>query len=200
MTADTIARLKITLDDVVPEVRRRIEVPISLRLDRLHLAIQAAMGWTNTHLFEIRARDVGWGVPDPDWRDGPLDARKARLIDVLEDSGTKTLHYIYDYGDNWQHTIKIERIVDPIPGDTYPRLIEAVGRCPPEDVGGWPGYEEFLAAINDPKHERHTEMVQWTGLDRFDPTIIHPEIIANELTTLAKRWARKPRSKPSRPA
>jgi hypothetical protein len=56
MSADTIARLKITLDDVRPAVLRRIEVPFDIRLDRLHLAIQAAMGWTNTHLYEIRAR------------------------------------------------------------------------------------------------------------------------------------------------
>ena len=59
MSADTIARLKITLDDVRPAVLRRIEVPFDIRLDRLHLAIQAAMGWTNTHLYGIRARDVG---------------------------------------------------------------------------------------------------------------------------------------------
>ena len=57
MTADTVARLKITLDDVKPAVLRRIEVPFAIRLDQLHLAIQAAMSWTNTHLYEIRARD-----------------------------------------------------------------------------------------------------------------------------------------------
>ena len=58
MSAATIARLKITLDHVKPVVLRRIEVPLTLRLDRLHLTIQAAMGWTNSHLYEIRARDV----------------------------------------------------------------------------------------------------------------------------------------------
>ena len=47
-TTTTIAHLKITLDDVKPEVLRRIEVPFNIRLDRLHLAVQAAMGWTNT--------------------------------------------------------------------------------------------------------------------------------------------------------
>ena len=91
MSPETIARIKVTLNDVEPEILRRIEVPFDIRLDRLHLTIQAAMGWTNTHLYEIRGRDVGWGIPDPDWGDGPLDARKARLDDVLEDLGTKTL-------------------------------------------------------------------------------------------------------------
>src|SRR6201996_7697681 len=78
MTAVSIAHLRIKLDDVEPAVVRRVEVPLTIRLDRLHLVLQAAMGWTDSHLYEIRARDIGWGVPDPDFGDGPLDARKAR--------------------------------------------------------------------------------------------------------------------------
>jgi hypothetical protein len=54
--------------------------------------------------------------------------------------GTKTLKYLYDFGDGWEHTIKIERLTDPEPGTFYPRLIEAKGRCPPEDIGGPWGY------------------------------------------------------------
>jgi Plasmid pRiA4b ORF-3-like protein len=120
MIADTIARIEITLDNVKPVVLRRIEVPLDIRLDRLHLAIQAAMGWTNTHLYELRADGVGWSTPDPDadWTDF-LDARKARLGDILEDIGTKTLAYLYDFGDGWEHTIKIERLADPEPGELY---------------------------------------------------------------------------------
>ena len=149
MSADTIARLKITLDDVKPAVLRRVEVPFDIRLDRLHLTIQAAMGWTNSHLYEIRAGDVGWSTPDPDadWAGDFLDARKARLGDVLEDIGTKTLRYLYDFGDGWEHTIKVERLIDPEPGALYPRLIEVSGRCPPEDCGGPWGYAELLEAI-----------------------------------------------------
>jgi hypothetical protein len=62
----------------------------------LHLAIQAAMGWTNSHLYEIRARDVGWSTPDPgiDWSRDFLGARKARLDEVLEDVRTKKLRYV----------------------------------------------------------------------------------------------------------
>jgi hypothetical protein len=66
MSAHTIARLKITLDDVKPTVVRRIELPFDIRLDRLHLTIQAAMGWTNSHLYEIRAADVRWSTPYPE--------------------------------------------------------------------------------------------------------------------------------------
>jgi Plasmid pRiA4b ORF-3-like protein len=196
MNTAAIARLKITLDDVKPVVMRRLEVPLSIRLDRLHLAIQAAMGWTNSHLYEIRAKDVGWGIPDPDWGDGPLDARKARLVDVLEDVGTKTLKYLYDFGDGWEHTIKIERLIDPVPGIIYPRLIEAAGRCPPEDVGGPSGYAEFLEAIRDPDHDRHVEFKEWIAED-FDPNIIDPGCLGEQVATLAKRWSRK--ATPKRP-
>src|SRR3954471_11077541 len=136
MSLDTIARLKIKLDEVKPTVLRRIEVPFDIRLDRLHLVIQAAMGWTNSHLYELLAGGVGWGVPDPGWSDGPRDARKARLDAVLEDVGTRTLRYVYDFGDGWEHTIKVEQLADPVPGIAYPRLLDAAGCCPPEDSGG----------------------------------------------------------------
>jgi hypothetical protein len=199
MSADTIARLKITLDDVKPAVLRRIEVPLNIRLDRLHLAIQAAMGWSNSHLYEIRARDVGWGDPDPDGGDGPLDARKARLVDVLEDVGTKMLRYLYDFGDGWEHTIKIERIADAVPGVAYPRLVEAAGRCPPEDVGGPWGYADLLQAIDNPKHERHAELTNWIG-DDFDPKTVDTDRLAEELAALAKQWSRKPATRRPRPA
>ena len=151
MSAATIARLKITLDDVKPVVLRRVEVPFDIRLDRLHLTLQAAMGWTNSHLYEIRAGGVGWSTPypDADWEGDFMDARKGRLDDILQDIGTKTLKYLYDFGDGWEHTIKIERLVDPKPGMLYPSLIEAKGNCPPEDVGGPWGYGELLEAIAD---------------------------------------------------
>jgi Plasmid pRiA4b ORF-3-like protein len=196
MSADTIARLKITLDDVKPAVLRRIEVPLAIRLDRLHLAIQAAMGWTDSHLYELRAGDVGWGIPDPGWGDGPLDARQACLGDVLEDVGTKTLRYIYDFGDGWDHTIKIERLIDPVPDVAYPRLIEAVGRCPPEDIGGPWGYAELLEALGDPKHQRHAEFKEWIE-DDFDPNVVDAKRLAEQVAALANRWTRKPVGKPT---
>ena len=188
----------VTLNDVKPPVRRRVEVPLAIRLDRLHLTLQAAMGWTNSHLYEIRARDVGWGLPDPDFGDGPLDARKARLVDVLEDVGTKTLKYLYDFGDGWEHTVKVERIADAVPGLAYPVLIDAVGRCPPEDVGGSWGYAEFLDAIADPAHENHAEMKEWAG-GSLDPKTIDVEALADNVAALAKAWTRKPPAKRKQP-
>ncbi len=198
MTA-AIARLKVTLDDVEPKVLRRIEVPADIKLDRLHLTLQAALGWTNSHLYEIRAKDVGFGFLDPDGSDGLLDARKARLIDVLEDAGIKTLRYLYDFGDGWEHTIKIERLTDPEPNVAYPRLIEAAGRCPPEDVGGPWGYGDLIEALQDPGHERHAEMREWVG-EEFDPQQFDAEALKADVAALAKRWSKKPASKKARPA
>ncbi|WP_243405091.1 plasmid pRiA4b ORF-3 family protein [Pelagivirga sediminicola] len=157
-----VARIKVTLSDVEPQVLRRFDVPLKIKLNRLHDVIQAAMGWTDSHLYEFRAGGSGWGVPDPDgFYDGPMPASKTSLLDVIEDVGTKTIHYIYDFGDNWHHVIKIEKIDGSIAGATYPRLVRAIGACPPEDVGGFPGYADFLDAIADPKHEEHGQMLEW---------------------------------------
>jgi hypothetical protein len=133
-------------------------------------------------------------VPNPDWAEGPLDARKVRLLNVLEDTGTKTLKYLYDFGDGWEHTVKVERITVSVPGLVYPFLIDATGRCPPEDVGGPWGYAEFLVAIGDPKHESHAEMVQWVGAP-FDPNIADFDGHAKAVEALAKAWSRKPATK-----
>lgn len=195
IAASEIARLKVTLDDVEPHVLRRIEVPLAIRLDRLHAVLQVALGWTSSHLWEFRARDVGWGIPDPGWDDGPHDAGKATLRGVLEDTGVKKLTYLYDFGDGWEHTIKIEHIGTAAPGEIYPRLLEAAGCCPPEDIGGPPGYAEFLEAIADPDHERHGELTEWYDAG-FDPNAVNVPAIQRQLATLAKRWSRKAPSKP----
>ena len=102
-------------------------------------------------------------------------------------------------GTGWEHTVKVERIADAIPGLAYPCLIDATGRCPPEDVGGPWGYAEFLEAIGDPKHERHAEMAQWAG-EPFDPAVINFEEHEKAVDALARAWSRKPatRRKPAR--
>jgi len=120
-------------------------------------------------------------------RSDQLSARKAAPIGRLH------------FGDGWEHTIKIERLGDPEPGVVYPRLIEARGRCSPEDVGGPWGYGELLEAIADPKHERHAEFKEWIA-DDFNPLVVDTEGLANNVAALAKKWSRKPASKrPRRP-
>jgi len=194
MTDSIVARLNVTLDDVEPPVTRRLEVPFGLRLDRLHLTLQAAFGWTDSHLWEFRARKVTWGIPDPGWADGPLSARKATLGDVIEDTGARTLHYLYDFGDGWEHTIKVVAIGDGEADIVYPRLLDAKGRCPPEDIGGPWGYADFLDAIADPNHERHAEFAEWYPAE-FDPNDTPRKELTAAVAALAKRWNRKPRNR-----
>ena len=106
-----IARLRIILNDVDPQPMRHIEVPLKIRLDRLHEVVQAAMGWTDTHLYELRVGTAGWGVPDPDgFYDGPMDAKKMTLEKLIDQTGTRTIQYVYDFGDDWDHSIRIERV------------------------------------------------------------------------------------------
>ena len=192
-----IARLRIILNDVDPQAMRHIEAPLKVRLDRLHDIIQAAMGWTDTHLYEFRVGDAGWGVPDPDgFYDGPMDAKKMTLEKLIDLTGTRTIQYIYDFGDDWDHSIRIERVNEAAPGMTYPRLLKATGACPPEDVGGAWGYEEFLEALADPDHEQHEDMVRWSGGD-FDAEDAGIDSIIERFDRLARKWA--PRARKPKP-
>jgi len=203
MTNDTIARLKITLADVSPRVLRLIEVPFGIRLDRLHETLQATFGWTNSHLWGFEAGGANFGPRSPvdfAFGDPVLDARKVTLAELIEDTGAKDFFYIYDYGDYWEHVIQIERLLDVDPAAHYPRLLKAESARPPEDIGGPPGYEEFLAAINDPEHERYAEFAEWFGENRFDASTVEAEMINAELARLSKRWNRKPAKRKAMPA
>ena len=188
----TIARLKITLEGIEPVVSRTLEVPVDIRLERLHLVIQAAMGWENYHLYEFMVGDTRWGLPDPDFGTDALPVAKSRLADVASNAGTAPIRYIYDFGDNWVHRIDAQTIGDPAPGNLYPRLTDIIGRCPPEDVGGLPGYEDFLDAVSDPNHPEHENMIRWAG-GPFDPHVPDADELRLEVLKLAKKW--KPRKK-----
>lgn len=122
MSKAFVVRMTITLDDVTPAVSRVIEVPLTIRLDRLHTVLQAALGWTDSHLWELTFGRTGFGIPDPSYGfDSPLDARKATLAEALEEMRGKTFRYLYDFGDGWEHSARIEGIVPAAP---TPRAME----------------------------------------------------------------------------
>lgn len=172
--ATEVVRLKISLDHVRPTVMRRIEVPIGMKLDTLHELIQAIMPWDSTHPYEFRIRDRHWRIPYPEIDDyyeiDVRDSRTTTLDRVLGEPDFKTLRYTYDFGDDWQHTIKVERRFSAELWEVFPRLIDAKGRCPPEDIGGPWGYGEYLQAMSDPLHRRHAELIERLG--RRDPNEI----------------------------
>lgn len=187
-----IARVTITLLDVEPPVRRIVEAPLAMTLADLHLTIQAAMGWENSHLYEFHDGRTIYGTPSPGWGDpdhGAKPAAKAVLADVLT-AAKKRIGYVYDMGDDWQHRLDLARLGPAEDGAAYPRLIEAQGRCPPEDVGGWPGFDNFLAAMADPGHPEHAELREWYG-GTFDPNDADEPAIRRRLGKIATRLGRK---------
>ncbi|WP_199775071.1 plasmid pRiA4b ORF-3 family protein [Sphingopyxis sp. MG] len=92
------------------------------------------------------------------------------------------------FGDNWRHRIEIEEISSTIPGTNYPRFVDGERRAPPEDVGGTPGFEEFLEAMSKPRHPERKSMIEWYGRP-FDPADISPDEISACMAKLAKRRA-----------
>ena len=158
--------LKITLKYVKPPVWRRVEVPVDIKLGKLHDVIQTAMGWTNSHMHAFVAGGTVYGTPDPEFGGGTKSERSVRLDGVVDEGGK--LRYEYDFGDGWEHEIKVEKAFDADPATHYPRCTAGKRACPPDDCGGPFGYEELLRAIQDPSHPEHEEMLDWIG-GEFDP-------------------------------
>lgn len=183
----SILCLTVALEGVEPRVTRTLMVPSDLRLDRLHLTLQAAMGWENRHLYAFAAGSLRWSLPEPDLGLDALSATKASLQDALDAAGATPLRYTYDFGDDWRHRITAAPSDGPLPGQLYPRLVDAQGRCPPEDVGGLPGYEHFLDALSDPSHPDHEDLLEWHG-GPFDPAVVPTDELQLDVLRLAKRW------------
>jgi hypothetical protein len=184
-----IALIRIQIDDVTPAVIRRVEVPVTIRLDDFHFVLQIAIGWQNCHPFEFRVGETAWGLPDRDDPEAsPRAAETATLADVL--ALAKTFRYDYVYGEDWGHTVELEAIEAAAPGVDYPRLVSAQGRCPPADIGGPMGYETFLQAIADPQHLHHEGMIEWDDPD-FDPNRVDEAAIRANLANLGRYLGRR---------
>jgi hypothetical protein len=192
----SIIELKVTLEDIEPAVTRTIQVPANIRLDRLHLTIRAAMGWQNAHLYQFCiGAPYQWGAERwvaPNFVDSPEDlpADKTTLDQAITKAGGTGLTYLYDFGDDWMHRIEVGEILDAKPGQIYPRLTELAGSCPPEDIGGPPGFEMFKQAVADPKHPEHADLKEWYG-GTFDPNTPDSDELHLEVLRLAKRWKPK---------
>lgn len=165
-----IYQLHVALDEVQPTVWRRLWVADTLTLAKLDRIIQTAMGWTNSHLHEFVIAGRRYGMPDDEWpEDDPiLDDRRHRVGAVIKD-GLNEFAYTYDFGDNWRHTVTIEKVMAPSEINTWPVCLAGQNACPPEDVGGVGGYMEFLESIRNPVHEEHIAMWCWCG-GPFDPS------------------------------
>ncbi len=178
-----IFQLKIQLRGVRPPVWRRVLVPGEMGLAELHEVVQVAMGWSNSHLHEFEVGGARYGVPDPDWGLGEVaDESRVKLFRVAQEGSR--LRYAYDFGDGWEHEVTVEKVAGRQPGTRYPRCIAGRRACPPEDVGGPWGYQDFLAAVGDPGHGEHEQWVEWVG-GGFDPAEFDVAAVDKALDALA---------------
>ena len=135
-----IFQLKIILNDSIPKVWRRILVPADYTFFALHCAVQDAMGWADGHLHgfyigEQKGRNrVIIESPHPEkddfYRGQTRDERTERVADYLGKS-VKQCVYCYDFGDDWNHTILLERQLPQDPKASYPRCVAGENACPP---------------------------------------------------------------------
>ncbi|KAJ3018776.1 hypothetical protein HKX48_002643 [Thoreauomyces humboldtii] len=158
---EDIARVRIVLNDTQPAIWRTVDFPVTCNLKMLHDVIQFAMGWNNCHLWEFRAGDRRYGLPDPDYDDDTLAWAKNVKLAVILNRGVQEMGYKYDMGDGWEHTITVEFIRPAEVAVKYPRFVAGQGRCPPEDCGGPYGFRTFLEALADPAHEEHETYKDW---------------------------------------
>ncbi len=159
--------LEVKLQFVRPTVSRTLEFASSMTFLELHQTLQLAMGWEDTHLFEFTHRKITVVSPDDDV--------PASTTTWIADQHTvaewdlqpgDTFVYRYDFGDDWVHEIRIVRATsEPL---SRPHVLSGEGACPPDDVGGPPGYEAFLEIMADPKHPEHHDYKAWSR-GRFVP-------------------------------
>ncbi len=166
MSQPMIYRIKVTLTGSAPPIWRRIEVEANTTLEELHVILQIAMGWTDSHLHAFRVGGVVYSGRDSEYFDGLRDEAGVRLNGVAAEG--ETVYYEYDFGDGWDHELKIEKVRPLDPGDRYPRCLAGERACPPEDCGGIPSYERLLRILADLDDEEHEETRDWLGND-FDP-------------------------------
>jgi len=188
---EKVYQFKITLQESSPPIWRRIQVPETYTFWDLHVAIQDAFGWTDYHLHEfeiqqpISKEKIRIGIPDEDFGREILPDWKQKISDYFTLDNKKS-KYTYDFGDDWLHRLLLEKILPRKVNTNYPKCIEGKRACPPEDCGGICGYEEFLYAIKNPKHEQHREMKEWIGRD-FNPEYFNPsEIVFDNPKTRLK--------------
>lgn len=184
--------LKIRLLEIEPEIWRRFVVPSDITLDRLHDVIQIVMGWADSHLHEFTIGKKRY-TENPESKEDGLECGRYHLGDLIKQNG-RTFGYLYDFGDSWEHEVVLEdsRYLNPELRSPI-ECLDGARACPPEDVGGVPGYDEFCKAIKDPHHTEHHSYLEWCG-GEYDSEKFNTDEVNLELMKYL-RWSRE-RSRP----
>ncbi|MFH2122897.1 MAG: plasmid pRiA4b ORF-3 family protein [Pseudomonadota bacterium] len=180
--------LEIHLIDIEPVIWRRFVVPADISLDRLHDVIQIVMGWTDSHLHEFTIGKKRY-TEYPESKDDGLECGRYRLGDLVKQKG-RTFRYLYDFGDGWEHELVLvdnRHVINPAQ-EMYLDCLEGERACPPEDVGGVPGYYRFCKALKEPNHEEHELYMAWSG-GAYDSEEFDVEAVNWELMKYL-RWSR----------
>jgi Plasmid pRiA4b ORF-3-like protein len=163
--AERSIELTITLRDTHPPIWRCLVVPASLTLHELHDVLQPAMGWLGYHLHMFDVGGVLYGDVE-EFQGRPLGEEDSFTVGQAADV-VANFSYQYDFGDSWDHDVRVEHRITTI-GSGTPQLIAGARACPPEDCGGTPGYEHLLTVLADRHHEEHEELLRWVG-GQYDP-------------------------------
>ena len=191
-----VFQLKITLKGTKPAVWRRIQVPEIYTFWDLHVAITDCMPWADYHLHLFQTKDHTFkikhdiGIPPESfggWIEDDNPVLPCWQVEIAPYFTFKhpAVRYIYDFGDGWQHSIRLEKILPREKDVAYPRCIGGKRACPPEDCGGVGGYGDLLRTIADPTAERHQELLDWVG-GSFDPDAFFSADV--QFDNPEKRW------------
>jgi len=145
---------RVDLDHTKPPIWRRLRLASDLTLTQLHEMLQVALGWTDSHLHhfvmgpgELDRKVQPFLTPfDVEEGDRGILEADVRLDQVLAQPGDR-LFYEYDFGDGWEHTIRLESIEAWRDGDPVAACTGGRRACPPEDVGGVGGFGELLEIL-----------------------------------------------------
>ena len=176
-----------------PLIWRTFKVSDSYRLDRFHQVIQIVMGWHNAHLHEFRIKERQFGMLMGDGFDFPEveDETTIFLKDLSLEQGVM-ISYLYDFGDSWEHLIKLEKITTE--KLEVPVCLEGERAGPPEDCGGVWGYSDLLEILKKPSDPEYDSWMEWLP-DGFDPTKFPKRSINSELKKFGKWHNKNPSAK-----
>jgi len=181
----SVYQLKIVLEGVRPQIWRRVQVSADIPLDELHLVLQAAMGWANSHLHSFTFGERRYTMPyEPgDLEELQREDEQTMCLSELITEPKQIFGYDYDFGDNWEHVVMLEKRLPASPDTKYPLCLDGKRACPPEDCGGIWGYANLLKILRNPAHEEYKEMRSWAGR-KFDPEVFDVERFSKDLRRL----------------
>ncbi|WP_438318013.1 plasmid pRiA4b ORF-3 family protein [Sporosarcina sp. FA9] len=173
--------LKVTLRLENHEVWRRLIVPMHKTFNQLHTILQTAFGWQDYHLHEFAVYDkfLNGAKPIVNLVCHPESLSDVGGVSTILEKGIKLSEYIppyelltytYDFGDDWKHDIKVEKMIENHEFN-YPICLDGKGNTPPEDVGGEHGYDHYLNVLANSEDDDFENMTKWgrmQGDQNFD--------------------------------